>query len=74
MSFFEWLLTQRQHPRIGPFAIWAWSEHSPIPRTTRKLWQALAHLDDPAYAKWRESCKRAHKLYRDAQKVGERVA
>ena len=60
MKFMEWLLAQRQHPEIGRFAVWAWSEHSKIPRTADRLSQALVHCPD----EWRTMCKDAHRLYR----------
>lgn len=68
MPFMEWLLTQRQHPHIGPFATWVWSAQSPVPRNARKLYQVLEHLAEPPLLAWREPCKRAHKHYRATHK------
>lgn len=68
MPFFEWLLTQRQHPDIGAFARWAWSEQSPIPRSTRRLYKVLEHLEAPPYRCWRSVCKYAHRQYRREMK------
>ena len=74
MSFFEWLLTQRRHPRIGQFATWAWSERSPIPRSSRRLCQILVHLEAPPHNQWRRTCKKAHRLYREERRAGESAA
>lgn len=67
MSFFDWLLTQRQHPTLGTFAIWAWSEQSPIPRRTQRLHILLTFLDGE-HVKWRDAAKRAHKKWREERK------
>jgi len=72
-SFLEWLLTQRQHPRIGPFAIWVWSEASPVKRNAKRLAPILLYLDVEPHCKWREPCLLAHRLYRKDKKMREQA-